>query len=92
MFFSGFIVGVCGFDFVGEVADVELFAIFFNFDPPFAEFVYVRNAKVFRRRIFAFFSVAGILSVSRKAQIGQAVVEGIAVLMVNKQAWRGVYY
>lgn len=92
VFFGGFIVCLCGPDFVLEVAEVDGIAIggYFGDELLFARIV--AYAFVFRAGVFSFLRIAVVLCAACGAQVCPAIVEAVMVNMVNDMAGRDFYY
>jgi hypothetical protein len=91
VFFGGFVVCLCGLDFVFEVADGDGVAISGYFGD---ELLFARikaYALVFRAGVCSFFSVAVVLGAACGAEVRPAIVEAVMVNVVNNMAGRDFY-
>jgi hypothetical protein len=86
VFECGIIIGLRGFDFRIETAEVGSFPIMSDIGEPCSSALVKINADKLRRGVFSFCSVAVILRVCREAQICPAVIETIVVFVVNEEA------
>ena len=89
---GGFVVGLCGLDFVFEISEGDGIAIGGNFgdEPLFAGVE--AYAFILRAGVFSFFRIAIVLGAGGRAQVRPAIVEAVMVDVVNDAAWRDFYY
>ena len=74
-----------------ESANINDFSIMFDFDLPQAGGFFKTNADIFRRRIFSFLFVTGILRTGGQSQIFASIVEAVTISVVNKKVWRRIH-
>jgi hypothetical protein len=91
VFNSSSIIGASGVDFGFEAAEPDSFSVDGDFGDPFSGGFFEINADKTRGGIFPGFSlVALVLRVGGEAEIVPAIVEAIAIFVVNEKALRGV--
>ena len=86
VFSGGGIISTGGVDFDFESANPYFFAIVHDLAVPGGFFFIKIDAEELRRAIFFLSPVAGVLSVSSKAEILLSIIEAIAISMVNNEA------
>ena len=86
VFESSFVIRTGGVDFDFESANPYFFAIVHDLAVPGGFFLIKINAEELRRAILFLSPVAGVLSVSSKAEIILSIVEAITISMVNNKA------
>ncbi len=92
VFFCGFVVGFCGFDFVLEVSEGDGIAIGCNLSNELLFAGVEAYAFVFRAGVFSFFLVAVVLGTGRGAEVRLSIVEAVMVDVVNDAAGGDFYY
>lgn len=91
VYFGGFVVCFCGFDFIFEISEGDSFAICGDFGDELLFAGVEAYTFVFRAGIFSFFRVAVVLSAGGWAKVCPTIVETIMVDVVNDMA-RGDFY
>jgi hypothetical protein len=92
VFSGGGIISASGVDFGFESADPYFFAIVHELAVPRGFFFIKIDAEKLGRAILFLSPVAGILGVSRKAEICSAIIETITIPMVNNKVGRRIHY
>ena len=73
-------------DFIIETAEPDFFAVIPDVDGPFIALLVEMDADETGRGVFTFSPVTHINGLGHSTEIGAAVVEGIAITMVNDKA------
>jgi hypothetical protein len=92
VYFCGFVVGFCGFDFVFEVSEANGIAVGCDFGDELLFSGVEAYAFVFRAGVFSFFRVSVVLGAGRGAEVCPAIVEAVMVDVVNDAAGGDFYY
>jgi hypothetical protein len=92
VFLGGFVVGLCGLDFVFIISEGDGIAIGGYFCDELLFAGVEAYALVFGAGVFPFFGVAVILGTACGAEVCPAIVEAVMVNMVNDMAGRDFYY
>ncbi len=91
VFFGGFIVSFCGFNFVIKVTEGDGIAVGCDFGNKLLFSGVEAYTFVFRAGIFSFFRVAVVLGAGGWAEVRPAIVEAVMVDVVNDAAGRDFY-
>ena len=86
------VVGACGVDFDFEIANPNLFLVMLDTGSPHLSPFVKMNPNKTRGGIFSFSAVAFILRFCRDAEVVPAIVEAVAVLVVNDAIFGGIGY
>ena len=92
VYFCGFVVGFCGFDFICEVSEGDCIAVGGDFGNELLFAGVEAYAFVFRAGVFSFFRVAVVLGAGRGAEVCPAIVEAVMIDVVNDAAGGDFYY